>query len=71
MKAYLVKNKTLTGIVMWLNEFYQKKTGKLFGTEDVQNYIKRGCLPKYLGGHSIVRNEEIVDIKVYHIVRSL
>ena len=40
---------TLTTLTKYLNDNFKKKTGKDFIISDVQGYIRRGRLPKYLG----------------------
>ena len=45
---------SLSGLVTYANEqFKQKKTGKIFEFNDVENYVKRGYFPRYLGGNVI------------------
>ncbi len=45
----------LTSLTEYLNNTYtNKKSGKKFKREDVQGYIRRGYLPKYLGDISII-----------------
>jgi hypothetical protein len=67
MNDYLTKHETLTSLTKWLNEnFKNKKTGVDFTIADVQQYIKRGSLPQYLGGHKIVR-ENFTNINLYKI----
>jgi hypothetical protein len=69
-KEYLVKQKTLTGLTKWLNESNLKKqTGTEFNTRDVQNYIKRGYIPEYLGGHQIEKEISIQDVKLYNLYK--
>lgn len=52
----ILSNADQTAIVRWLNDtFKEKKSGLKFTAQDVQGYVKRGRLPKYLGGNSIVR----------------
>jgi len=66
----VVSQKTLTGIKVWLNEtFKQKKTGKEFLLNDVQNYIKRGYLPKYLGNFNVVPDNSVEGVKLYKILK--
>ena len=50
---------TLVGIRNWLNEEFKiKKSGQIFKIEDVQGYIRRGYIPRYLGNYKI---EKIVN----------
>ena len=45
----------LTSLTEYLNNTYtKKKSGKEFKREDVQAYIRRGYLPKYLGNINII-----------------
>jgi hypothetical protein len=68
-KKFVVEKKTLTGIVKWLNETYsKKKTGQPFRINDVQHYIRRGNLPKYMGGNRIIKDNTIEGVGLYKIV---
>lgn len=70
MKEENVKEKntlTLTGMTHWLNENFKKQSGNEFTTSDIQSYIRRGYLPKYLGNYSIHRDKKFKDIKIYNI----
>lgn len=70
-KEIVLRKKTLTGITKWLNETFKlKKSGKPFLLNDVQNYVKRGQLPTYLGGHEIVADNSIEDVKLYKIIKN-
>lgn len=52
----VLSNANQAAIVNWLNEkFKEKKSGLKFTAQDVQGYVKRGKLPRYIGGNSIVR----------------
>lgn len=44
----------LTTLTDFLNREYLKKTGGPFKVSDVQAYIRRGYLPRYLGDIDIV-----------------
>lgn len=58
----------------FLNEKYgQKKTGTKFNDQDIEAYLRRGSLPKYLGGFKLkevksgirsVRQYKIVDLVI-------
>lgn len=62
----MIKNITLTGLVTHLNNTYVfKKSGKSFNTTDVQGYIRRGMLPRYLGGNRISKTK--VD-RIYNVL---
>lgn len=61
---------TLTGMVVYLNENFKKQSGKLFTTSDVQSYIRREYLPKYLGDFSIKRDKKFKDFKIYRIIQN-
>ena len=65
-----VKLLSLTGITNWLNENFKKQNGEKFKTVDVQSYIRRGYLPKYLGDYSIKREKKIEQAKLYNIVNN-
>ncbi len=67
---YLTEKRTLTGLTNWMNEtFKEKQTGTPFTFNDVQQYISRGCLPGYLGGNKIVKDETVVDVKLYNVLK--
>lgn len=69
-REVIVKQKTLTGIKVWMNEeFKEKKSGKPFLLNDVQNYVKRGNLPKYLGNFTVVEDNSVEGVKLYKIVK--
>jgi len=66
---YIKSNATLTVLTKFLNEVTVKKTGEKFTTTDVQGYVRRGRLPKYLGGQCIVLSENKIEgIKLYNIL---
>ena len=67
-KEYLVKQKSLTGLTKWMNETFKKHTGKPFNTTDVQNYIRRGNIPEYLGNNEVER-DTFEEAKLYNIVK--
>ena len=70
MNSYLVENVSLTTLVEWLNkEYVIKKSGEPFTTSDVQGYINRGYLPRYLGGHTIKVDSSLVKgVNSYSII---
>ena len=69
-KEIVAKQKTLTGIKIWLNEtFNKKKSGVEFLLTDVQHYVKRGNLPKYLGNYSVVEDKSVEGVKLYKIIK--
>jgi len=60
---------TTSALVDFLNEKYElKKTGKPFLLGDIQQYLRRGYLPKAYGHHpiSVLENEEI-GIKIIRV----
>lgn len=63
------KQLTLTGITYWLNENFKKQSGNDFTTGDVQSYIRRGYLPKYLGNYIIVRDKKLSSVKIYNVIK--
>lgn len=66
---YLCEKKTLSQLVVELNDrFGKKKTGKKFKVEDVQQYVKRGKIPEYLGGNEIVKDKDFPGLKVYNLL---
>lgn len=60
---------TTTKLVELLNEEYgEKKSGEPFTTNDIQQYLRRGKLPMYIGGHPIKRfNNEKTGTKLVEI----
>lgn len=58
---------TLTTLKHYLNLSKRKKSGEAFTNSDVQSYIRRGHLPRYLGGNSIEPSEEVEGVKLYFI----
>lgn len=58
---------TLTALTNWLNNNRSKKNNKPFTISDVQGYIQRGRLPKYLGGERIELVKEISCVKLYNV----
>ena len=65
---YIEENLTLTQLRNFLNRKYKKKSGQLFSIGDVQGYIKRECLPNYLGHYKIEENDKIKGVKLYNVV---
>lgn len=52
-------------IVKWLNKEKRKRSGEKFTSADVQGYVRRGMIPKYLGGNQIERVGE--NCKSYNV----
>ena len=65
--GFLKKDLTLTRFRDYLNKNKVKKSGSVFTTGDIQGYITRGKLPKYLGGNIIETNSKIEGIKLYNL----
>jgi hypothetical protein len=61
---------TLTGLRDYLNKTYQKASGKPFSLSNVQGYVLRKRLPKYLGEIFIkrVKNNVIGGAPMYKVV---
>lgn len=57
----------LTTLTEFLNKNFKKKTGGEFRVSDVQAYIRRGYLPRYLGNVNIVHLSELPG-KIYKLV---
>lgn len=55
MYVMLLSHVNQVAIVEWLNKQFKKKNGSTFTAQDVQGYVRRGKLPKYLGGNRIVK----------------
>jgi hypothetical protein len=73
-KEYLLKGKTLTGLMKWLNseenKDFKKRNNTEFTVGDVQGYINRGYLPIEMGGNEIEKDDKIQDVKIYNIVKN-
>lgn len=53
-----------------MNEtFLHKESGSKFTVQDLQNYVRRGYIPKYLGGNMIVPGDKMRDVKLYSILK--
>ena len=64
------KTYSLTTLTEYLNEqFKGKKTGEPFRRNDVQAYIQRGYIPKYLGDVSIIHIKDLPG-KIYKLVKN-
>jgi len=69
LKLYEGKDFTTSKLVDYLNDkFGSKKTGKAFKIGDIQQYLRRGFLPKSYGHHPIclIESEEI-GVKVVRV----
>jgi hypothetical protein len=62
----VLSNVNQTYIVKWLNKEKAKKSGEKFTSADVQGYVRRGRLPKYLGGNKIEKAGE--NCKSYNVI---
>lgn len=75
MKSILLKEGkdfTYTRLADYLNEIHKtKKSGKIFFPQDIQQYLVRGNLPKYLGGQKISRVKNSSGLKIIRIHGSL
>lgn len=69
-QEFEVENLTLTSLCVWLTENKKKKTNTPFTPQDTQLYIKRGYLPKYMGGNIIDRVKGINSVKLYNICKN-
>jgi hypothetical protein len=59
---------TASGLRDYLNKNQKcKKTLKAFTSSDVQNYVRRGHLPNYLGGKKIKEMKNIIGIRTFKI----
>jgi len=61
---------TLTGLVDFCNQNYKKKNGTPFTSSDIQGYIDRGRLPKFVGDIDIEKvssNEIIGTVPFYQL----
>ena len=66
--SFLKENLTLTTFTKFLNNEKKKKNGKSFTIGDVQGYIRKKRLPKYLGGNYILIDNEIDGVTLYNIL---
>lgn len=67
---YLIENVTLTELTRFLNkqEQFKKQTGNEFTTNDVNQYIKLGHIPYYMGGNKIdVSDVKIKGMRIYNL----
>lgn len=55
-------------LTIWLNENFEKKSGKKFSNRDIYSYVLRKRLPKRYGGNEI---QIVKDIKYSKIIRIL
>lgn len=62
-----LNNITLTSLVRHLNQSKRKKSGKKFTIGDAQGYVRRGHLPKYLGGGEIDGSDLADGVKLYNV----
>lgn len=70
MVEYLATNLTLTKLTDYLNESeqFKKQSGKLFTTNDTNNYLKLTHLPYYMGGNKIDESDvKVSGIKLYSL----
>ena len=70
MVEYLATNLTLTKLTDYLNsdENFKKQSGKSFTTNDLNNYIKLGHIPHYMGGNKIDESDmKVSGIKLYSL----
>ena len=73
LMLYPGQDYTATKLVDFLNDKYgSKKTGQKFKIGDIQQYLRRGFLPKPYGHHPItfVQNDEI-GVKVIRVAFKL
>ena len=66
---YVAKDLNLINLTKYISKFYKKKSKKAITCADVQGYVKRKQLPKYMGGATIVENKEITSVKLYSIAK--
>lgn len=72
MSELLKDTYNLSALTKLLNDkFGLKKSGESFNTTDVEFYIKRGKLPKYLGGNRIELIPNEINIKIYKLVPNI
>lgn len=70
-RKILLENANAQGILIWLNENFQKENGKKFNRNDVTFYILRKKLPAYLGDIQIeVAPRKNCTIKMYNVLSS-
>lgn len=60
---------SLTTLTAYLNErFTVKKSGQPFKFEDVQQYIRNGRIPRYLGNITIEKVTSLPSNNVYKLI---
>lgn len=67
---FLVERVTLTALTKWLNENdnFSKQTNNEFTTNDVNQYIRLGHLPYYMGGNQIEESDiKVEGMKLYNL----
>lgn len=67
---YLAENLTLTKLTEYLNghERFEKQSKKRFTTNDVNQYVRLGHIPFYMGGNVIDESDiKINGIKLYNL----
>lgn len=63
---------SLTTLTAYLNErFKVKKSGKPFKFEDVQQYIKKGRIPRYLGDITIEKVTQFTSNNAYKLIEKI
>jgi hypothetical protein len=72
VEEIMVANITLTGMVKWMNDNFSKDgiqiKNEFFTSSDIQQYIRVGHIPFYMGGHKIVKVEHDYA-KLYNIIK--
>ncbi len=64
---YIVEKQNLTNLRKFLNSNFKKNSKKEIKSSDVQGYIRRGCLPTYMGKVKIEQCEDIKCVKLYNL----
>ena len=64
---YIVEKQNLTNLRKFLNSNFKKNSKKEIKSSDVQGYIRRGCLPTYMGKVNIEQCEDIKCVKLYNL----
>ena len=64
---YIVEKQNLTNLVKFIDENFKKESSKPIKSTDVQGYIRRGCLPSYMGNIKIEECEDIKCVKLYNL----
>lgn len=64
---YITEKQNFTNLVKFIDQNFKKSSQKEIKSNDVQGYIRRGCLPSYMGNVKIEQCEDIKCVKLYNL----